>query len=166
MVEAVLNHDVLAEKIRLLKTQGKRIVFTNGCFDLLHVGHVRYLRGAKALGDALVLALNSDDSVRRLKGPERPLLPLEDRLGILSAFEMVDYITVFNDDTVTPLLLKLKPDIHAKGTDYTPDTVPEKETVASYGGKVAVVGDPKDHASRDLIQDILKKFGSAQARKP
>lgn len=158
MAEAVLDHDVLAEKIRILKTRGKKIVFANGCFDLLHVGHVRYLRGAKDLGDVLVLALNSDDSVRRLKGPERPLLPLEDRLGILSAFKMVDFVTVFNDDTVTPLLLKLKPDIHAKGTDYTPETVPEKDTVASYGGKVAVVGDSKDHASRDLIQEILSKY--------
>ncbi len=165
MTEVFLNHDALAEKIQGLKSRGKKIVFANGCFDLLHVGHVRYLRGAKALGDVLVLALNSDDSVRRLKGKERPLLPLEDRLGILSAFEMVDYITVFNDDTVTPLLLKLKPDIHAKGTDYTPETVPEKDTVASYGGIVAVVGDPKDHASRNLIKEILSKYGSPEARK-
>jgi rfaE bifunctional protein nucleotidyltransferase chain/domain len=159
MAEVILNHNELSRKIEALKAHGQKVVFTNGCFDLLHVGHVRYLRGAKALGDVLVLALNSDDSVRRLKGKERPLLPLEDRLGILSAFEMVDFITAFDDDTVTPLLLKLKPQIHAKGTDYTPETVPEKETVASFGGKVAVVGDPKDHASKDLIQEILKKYG-------
>jgi rfaE bifunctional protein nucleotidyltransferase chain/domain len=164
MAEVILNHDELSRKIEALKSQGKKIVFTNGCFDLLHVGHVRYLRGAKALGDVLVLALNTDDSVRRLKGKERPLLPLEDRLGILSAFEMVDFVTAFNDDTATPLLLKLKPDLHAKGTDYTPDTVPEKETVASFGGKVAVVGDPKDHASRDLIREILKKYGPVEKR--
>jgi rfaE bifunctional protein nucleotidyltransferase chain/domain len=159
MAEVVLNHDALANKLEALKAQGKKIVFTNGCFDMLHVGHVRYLRGAKALGDILVLAVNSDESIRRLKGKERPLLPLEDRLGILSAFKMVDFVTAFEDDTVTPLLLKLKPHIQAKGTDYTPDTVPEKDTMASFGGKVAVVGDPKNHASKNLIQEILKKYG-------
>jgi len=164
MAEVVLNHGDLADKTRALQARGKKIVFANGCFDLLHVGHVRYLRGAKALGDVLVLALNSDDSIRRLKGPERPLLPLEDRLGVLSAFEMVDFVTSFEDDTVTPLLLKLKPDLHAKGTDYTPDTVPEKDTVASYGGKVAVVGDPKDHASKNLIGEILRKYGPSQSK--
>jgi rfaE bifunctional protein nucleotidyltransferase chain/domain len=159
MAEVVLKHEELAKKIEALKAQGKKVVFTNGCFDLLHVGHVRYLRGAKALGDILVLAINSDDSIRRLKGKERPLLPLEDRLGILSAFEMIDFVTPFEDDTVTPLLLKLKPHIHAKGTDYTPDTVPEKATMDSLGGQVAVVGDPKDHASKNLIQEILRKYG-------
>jgi len=161
MAQIVLDHNELAKKLETLKAQGKKVVFTNGCFDLLHVGHVRYLRGAKALGDVLVLALNSDDSIRRLKGKERPLLPLEDRLGILSAFEMVDFVTAFEEDTVTPLLLKLKPHIHAKGTDYTPETVPEKDTVASFGGKVAVVGDPKDHASKNLIQEILRKYAPA-----
>jgi rfaE bifunctional protein nucleotidyltransferase chain/domain len=160
MAQVVLNHDELSKKVQALKAQGKTVVFANGCFDLLHVGHVRYLRGAKALGDVLVLALNSDDSIRRLKGKERPLLPLADRLGILSAFEMVDFVTAFEDDTVTPLLLKLRPDIHAKGTDYTPDTVPEKATMDSIGGRVAVVGDPKDHASKNLIQEILKKYGA------
>jgi rfaE bifunctional protein nucleotidyltransferase chain/domain len=163
MAQVVLNHDELSKKVQALKAQGKTVVFANGCFDLLHVGHVRYLRGAKALGDVLVLALNSDDSIRRLKGKERPLLPLADRLGILSAFEMVDFVTAFEDDTVTPLLLKLKPDIHAKGTDYTPDTVPEKATMDSIGGRVAVVGDPKDHASKNLIQEILKKYGPKPA---
>jgi D-glycero-beta-D-manno-heptose 1-phosphate adenylyltransferase len=159
MAEVVLDQSKLAKKIEALKAQGKKIVFANGCFDMLHVGHVRYLRGAKALGDVLVLALNTDDSIRRLKGKERPLLPLEDRLGILSAFEMVDFITAFEEDTVTPLLLKLKPNIQAKGTDYTPDTIPEKDTMASFGGQVAVVGDPKDHASKNLIKEILTKYG-------
>ncbi len=158
MAEIVLNHEELSKKLEALKAGGKKIVFTNGCFDLLHVGHVRYLRGAKALGDVLVLALNSDASVERLKGKGRPLLPLEDRLGILSAFEMVDYVTSFEEDTASPLLLKLKPHIHAKGTDYRPDTVPEKDTLASFGGKTAVVGDPKDHATRDLIKEILRKY--------
>lgn len=159
MGQVVLDHAELSKKLEALKSQGKKIVFTNGCFDILHVGHVRYLRGAKALGDVLVLAVNSDESVRRLKGKERPLLALTDRLGILSAFEMVDFVTAFEEDTVTPLLLKLKPHIQAKGTDYTPDTVPEKDTVASFGGKVAVVGDPKDHASKNLIKEILEKYG-------
>jgi len=159
MAQVILDHNELAKRIEELKKQGKKVIFANGCFDLLHVGHVRYLRGAKALGDVLVLAINSDASVRRLKGPERPLLPLEDRLGILSAFEMIDFITTFEDDTVSPLLLKLKPNVQVKGTDYTPDTIPEKDTVASFGGEVAVVGDPKDHASKNLIQEILRKYG-------
>jgi rfaE bifunctional protein nucleotidyltransferase chain/domain len=159
MAQVILNHNELAKKIEELKKQGKKVIFANGCFDLLHVGHVRYLRGAKALGDVLVLAINSDASVRRLKGRERPLLSLEDRLGILSAFEMIDFVTAFEDDTVSPLLLKLKPNVQVKGTDYTPDTIPEKDTVASFGGEVAVVGDPKDHASKNLIQEILRKYG-------
>jgi D-glycero-beta-D-manno-heptose 1-phosphate adenylyltransferase len=164
MAEVVLNHSELAKKLETLKAQGKKVVFTNGCFDLLHVGHVRYLRGAKALGDVLVLAVNSDDSVRRLKGKERPLLTLEDRLGILSAFEMVDFVTAFEEDTVTPLLLKLKPNIQAKGTDYTTDSIPEKDTMASFGGQVAVVGDPKDHASKNLIKEIVEKYGPLSAK--
>ena len=159
MAEVVLDRKVLAGKIRALQAKGEKIVFANGCFDLLHVGHVRYLRGAKALGDKLVLALNTDESIRRLKGPQRPLMSLEDRLGVLSQFEMIDFVTAFEEDTATPLLLALKPDIQAKGTDYTPDNVPEKDTVASYGGRVAVVGDPKDHSSKDLIKEILSRYG-------
>lgn len=159
MAEVVLDRKVLAGKIRALQAKGEKIVFANGCFDLLHVGHVRYLRGAKTLGDKLVLALNTDESIRRLKGPQRPLMSLEDRLGVLSQFEMIDFVTAFEEDTATPLLLALKPDIQAKGTDYTPDNVPEKDTVASYGGRVAVVGDPKDHSSKDLIKEILSRYG-------
>lgn len=159
MAQVVLDHGELAKKLEDLKAQGKKIVFVNGCFDILHVGHVRYLRGAKALGDVLVLAVNSDESVRRLKGKERPLLPLVDRLGILSAFEMIDFVTAFEEDTVTPTLLKLKPHIQAKGTDYTTDSIPERDTMASFGGTVAVVGDPKDHASKNLIKEILEKYG-------
>ncbi len=165
MAELILDHAQLAVKVQALQAQGKKVVFTNGCFDLLHVGHVRYLRGARALGDALVLAVNSDESVRRLKGAARPLLPLEDRLGISGAFEMVDFVTAFEEDTVTPLLLKLKPDIQAKGTDYTTDSIPEKDTVASYGGQVAVVGDPKDHASKNLIREIVDKYGPMPSSK-
>jgi rfaE bifunctional protein nucleotidyltransferase chain/domain len=159
MAEVILDRSVLALRVKALQQQGKTVVFTNGCFDLLHVGHVRYLRGARALGDVLVLALNTDESIRRLKGPQRPLMGLEDRLGVLSAFEMVDIVTAFDEDTAMPILMALRPDIQAKGTDYTPDTVPEKDVVASYGGRVAVVGDPKDHSSRDLIGEIIKRYG-------
>ncbi|MGH7740079.1 MAG: adenylyltransferase/cytidyltransferase family protein [bacterium] len=164
MAEIILDHAQLAARVQALQALGKKVVFANGCFDLLHVGHVRYLRGARALGDALVLAVNSDESVRRLKGSARPLLPLEDRLGILAAFEMVDFVTAFEEDTVSPLLLKLKPDLQAKGTDYTPDTIPEKDTVASYGGRVVVAGDSKDHASKNLIQEIVEKYGPLVSR--
>jgi len=158
LAEIILDRKILAAKVGELKAAGKTVVFANGCFDLLHVGHVRYLRGARALGDVLVLALNTDESIRRIKGPQRPLMTLEDRLGVLSEFEMVDFLTAFDEDTAMPILLELKPDIQAKGTDYTPDTVPEKDAVASYGGRVAVVGDPKNHSSRNLIQEILARY--------
>jgi rfaE bifunctional protein nucleotidyltransferase chain/domain len=159
MAEVILDREVLVQRVKELQAQGKTVVFTNGCFDLLHVGHVRYLRGAKALGDVLVLAINTDESIRRIKGNKRPLMSLEDRLGILSAFEMVDIVTAFDEDTARPILLELKPDIQAKGTDYTTESIPEKDVVASYGGHVAVVGDPKDHSSRDLIGEIVKRYG-------
>jgi rfaE bifunctional protein nucleotidyltransferase chain/domain len=160
MAEIILDHHQLKQRLDQLKIQNKKIVFTNGCFDLLHVGHVRYLQAAKALGDILVLALNSDDSVRRLKGTQRPLLLLQDRIGILSAFRMVDFLTAFEENTVENLLLKLQPDIHAKGTDYTVDNVPEHQIVKSFGGAIAIVGDPKNHATKNLIQEILEKYGS------
>jgi rfaE bifunctional protein nucleotidyltransferase chain/domain len=159
MAEVILDREVLARRVKELQAQGKTVVFTNGCFDLLHVGHVRYLRGAKALGDVLVLAINTDESIRRIKGNKRPLMSLEDRLGILSAFEMVDIVTAFDEDTAMPILMALKPDIQAKGTDYTTESIPEKDVVASYGGHVAVVGDPKDHSSRNLIGEIVKRYG-------
>jgi rfaE bifunctional protein nucleotidyltransferase chain/domain len=159
MAEVILDRKVLARRVKELQAQGKTVVFTNGCFDLLHVGHVRYLRGAKALGDVLVLAINTDESIRRIKGNKRPLMSLEDRLGILSAFEMVDIVTAFDEDTAMPILLALKPDIQAKGTDYTTESIPERDVVASYGGHVAVVGDPKDHSSRNLIGEIVKRYG-------
>jgi D-glycero-beta-D-manno-heptose 1-phosphate adenylyltransferase len=147
----------------VLKAQekGQRVVFANGCFDLIHVGHIRYLRDAKARGDVLIVAVNSDLSVRRLKGPGRPLQSESERGEILGAMECVDYVIVFDGPTVDRLLLDLKPDIHAKGTDYTRENVPERETVISYGGKVAIVGDTKSHSSRDLIRDILSRFSTA-----
>lgn len=142
-----------------LRAAGKKIVFANGCFDLLHVGHIRYLQNARALGDCLMLGLNSDSGVAALKGPGRPLQSAPDRAEILSSLNCVDYVLVFDDLTVDGILRELRPDIHAKGTDYTEDSVPEKETVRAYGGLVAIAGDPKDHSSRDLIKTILARCG-------
>lgn len=133
-----------------LKRNGKAVVFANGCFDLLHVGHVRYLRAARALGDALVVAVNSDRSARGLKGPGRPFTPQEERLEILSALECVDYLLVFDEATVEGVLRRLRPDVHAKGTDYTEETVPERDVVREYGGRIAIVGDPKTRSSSEL----------------
>ncbi len=154
MGQIVLDHAELKELLDRYKLEGKTIVFTNGCFDILHVGHVRYLRDAKALGDILIVAVNSDASTRRLKGEGRPVVPEMERLEILAALEMVDYLTLFDSDTVAPLLELFKPHVHAKGTDYTEETVPERTVVQRYGGRVAIVGDPKDHASSDLIAAI------------
>ena len=154
MGRIILDHAELKKTLDGLKQAGQIIIFTNGCFDILHVGHVRYLRGAKALGDVLLVAVNSDASTRRLKGEGRPVIPESERLEILAALEMVDYLTLFDTDTVAPLLTLLEPHIHAKGTDYTEDTVPEREVVRRYGGRVAIVGDPKDHASSALIEAI------------
>ncbi len=154
MGQIILDHTKLKETLEHQKREGKIIVFTNGCFDILHVGHIRYLRDAKALGDILLVAVNSDASTRRLKGEGRPVVPEMERLEILAALEMVDYLTLFDTDTVSPLLTLLKPHIHAKGTDYTEETVPERDIVQQYGGRVAIVGDPKDHASSTLISAI------------
>src|SRR5262249_20689060 len=126
----------------------------NGCFDLLHVGHVRYLAGAKAEGDRLIVAVNDDESVRSLKGAHRPILPATARAELVAALRVVDYVVIFSDRTVDRLLKLLRPDVHCKGTDYTIDTVPERETVRSYGGRVAIVGDPKDHSTRELLTAI------------
>jgi rfaE bifunctional protein nucleotidyltransferase chain/domain len=144
----------LQEAIAAAKKDGQRIVFANGCFDVLHVGHVRYLGGAKALGDVLVVAVNSDEQVRKQKGEDRPLMPHDQRAEIVAALAAVDFVTIFDEPTVAELLLALKPDIHAKGTDYTEDTVPERDVVRSYGGRVAIAGDPKDHSSAKMIERI------------
>ncbi len=136
------------------KKKGKRIVLANGCFDLFHIGHIRYLREARRAGDLLVVGLNSDSSVRRLKGKDRPILNQEERAEILSAFSMVDYLTIFGELNVEKILLALKPDVHAKGSDYTARTVPERETVKSYGGKIAIVGGPKVRSTSVLIRGI------------
>lgn len=139
-----------AEQRRL----GRTVAFANGVFDLLHVGHVRYLEGARAEGDCLVVAVNADTSVRALKGPDRPVLAEGDRAELVAALRCVDAVVVFPEATVTPLLELLRPDVHCKGTDYTVDSVPERETVKAYGGRTAIVGDPKDHSTRDLLRVI------------
>lgn len=151
----VLSLPELKERIAALKREGKRIAFANGHFDLLHVGHLRYLQAARAQGDVLVVGLNGDDSVRRLKGPGRPVVPAAERAELLAALEPVDFVVVFEGDTPAPLLADLQPDVHCKGTDYgTPERVPEYETVRAYGGRTALVGDPKDHATSDLIGKV------------
>ena len=148
----------LAPIIQEDKARGKSIILANGCFDLIHVGHIRYLAGAKERGDVLVVALNSDASVRRLKGPGRPILSQEQRLEIIAAFWFVDYVTLFEEDKVDRVLLELKPHRHIKGSDYTEETVPEKDTVKSYGGRVAIAGGPKLRNTSDLIREIADKM--------
>lgn len=147
------------EAVRLAareKAAGRQVVFANGAFDLLHAGHVRYLEAARREGDWLVVAVNSDASVARSKGPGRPIVPEAERAEIVAALESVDAVVVFEEDSPSALLDELKPDVHAKGTDYTSDTVPEREVVARNGGRTAIVGDPKDHATTDLIERIRK----------
>ena len=143
-----------------LRAEGKRLVLANGCFDLLHVGHVRYLEGARRLGDALLVAVNSDASVTRLKGPGRPIMPEGERAEIVSALASVDYVLVFADDTADGLISRLSPAVHAKGTDYTEATVPERASVLAAGGTVAIAGDAKSHYTRDLIRTIVRTFGT------
>jgi D-glycero-beta-D-manno-heptose 1-phosphate adenylyltransferase len=145
------------------RAEGKRVVFANGCFDLLHVGHVRYLGAARALGDALIVGLNSDASVRRLKGPGRPVMAADDRAELVGALAAVDAVVVFDEDRADGLIARLRPDVHAKGTDYTEATVPERGAVLAAGGTVAIAGDPKSHATRDLIADIVARFGEPRA---
>lgn len=149
-----MERDRLIERIKIARTNGASIVFANGCFDVLHVGHVRYLEAAKALGDFLIVAVNSDEQAHLLKGEGRPLLPHHQRAEIVASLEAVDLVTVFYEPTVAELLLALKPDIHAKGTDYTEETVPERDVVRSFGGRVAIVGDPKDHSSTEMIEKV------------
>ncbi len=143
------------------RAAGRRLVLANGCFDLLHVGHVRYLEEARRLGDVLIVGLNSDASVRRLKGAGRPLVPAAERAELLGALRAVDAVVLFDDDTAEALIARLRPDVHAKGTDYTVDSVPERAAVRAAGGRVAIAGDPKAHATRDLIDAILTRFGRA-----
>jgi rfaE bifunctional protein nucleotidyltransferase chain/domain len=145
----------LRRRLEEEKAAGRKVVFANGHFDLLHVGHLRYLRAAKAEGDVLVLALNGDASVASLKGEGRPIVPAVERAELLAALEPVDYVTIFEGDSPARLLAELQPDVHCKGTDYgSPERVPEYPVVRAYGGRTALVGDPKDHATSELIQKI------------
>ena len=153
----ILDRSSLVTRVRQDRERGLTIAFANGAFDLLHVGHIRYLDGAKREADRLVVAINSDASVRGLKGPKRPILAEADRAELVAALRAVDYVVIFEDPTVAALLELLKPDVHCKGTDYTVDTVPERETVRAYGGRIAIVGDPKDHSTSDLLTRLKGK---------
>lgn len=154
------NHKILERQqlracVEEWRRAGERIVLANGNFDLLHVGHVRYLRGAKELGGKLIVAINSDESVRALKGEGRPVMPAEERAEIVAALADVDAVVIFSELDVRSLIREIRPDIQAKGTDYTVDSVPERDAVAEYGGRVAIVGDPKDHSTSGLIRSRL-----------
>ncbi len=140
------------------RTAGKRVVLANGCFDLIHVGHVRYLESAKAEGDLLIVAINDDRSVARLKGPGRPILNADARAELLAAMEAVDLVVIFEEETVASLIDSLRPDVHCKGTDYTEESVPEREEMKRIGGSTKIVGDPKDHSTRDLISLLRERF--------
>ena len=153
----ILAERDLADAVARDRAAGRTVAFANGCFDLLHVGHVRYLRGAAAEADRLIVAINGDDSVRRLKGAGRPILPAADRAELVDALRFVHYVVVFDDLNVERLLKSLKPDVHCKGTDYQIETVPERAVVVAYGGRTAIVGDAKDHATRDLLSRIRTK---------
>jgi D-glycero-beta-D-manno-heptose 1-phosphate adenylyltransferase len=150
----LLSETELVEAVARDRAAGRTVALANGCFDLLHVGHVRYLQSAAAEGDRLVVAVNDDRSVNALKGPGRPVQPAADRAELVAALRGVDYVVVFGDLTVERLLLLLKPDVHCKGTDYTVDSVPERAVVLGYGGRTAIVGDPKQHNTRELLARI------------
>ena len=153
---AIVTRDALVQLIEEDRRSGRTIAFANGCFDLLHAGHVRYLQAAAAEADRLVVAVNADGTAA-LKGAGRPLLTAAERAEMVAALRGVDYVIVFPEPTVAPLLQLLRPDVHCKGTDYTADTVPERETVRAYGGRIAIVGDPKDHSTRDLLARIARR---------
>ncbi len=150
----ILERQKLVERVAEERRGDARIILTNGCFDIFHVGHIRYLSAAKALGSFLIVAINSDEQVKRLKGIGRPYMPEKERAEIISSLRFVNAVTVFDEPTVTELLLAVKPDVHAKGTDYTKDSVPERDIVRAYGGEVEIVGDPKDHSSTEMFSRL------------
>jgi D-glycero-beta-D-manno-heptose 1-phosphate adenylyltransferase len=154
--QKIVALDALASTLRSLRA-GKTVALANGVFDLLHVGHVRYLEGAKALADILVVAVNSDRSTRAYKGPGRPVVPEQERLELVAALACTDHVVVFDEPDVRAVIAVLRPDLQVKGTDYTPDTIPERDAVEAYGGKVAVAGDPKDHSTTELLADLKGK---------
>jgi D-glycero-beta-D-manno-heptose 1-phosphate adenylyltransferase len=151
----IMDREALRAHVEQWRRAGDRIILANGNFDLLHVGHVRYLRGAKALGGKLVVAINSDDSVRALKGNGRPIMPAEERAEIVAALGDVDAVVIFSELDVRGLIHEIRPDIQAKGTDYTVESVPERDTVVQYGGRVEIVGDAKDHSTSEIIRSRL-----------
>lgn len=153
-VEKILSCDKLRSQVQNWRAQGEKITLANGCFDLLHVGHIRYLHAAKQLGGKLIVATNSDESVRKLKGDGRPLMPAHERAEILAALSDVDAVVIFQEDDVRALIHEIRPNFHAKGTDYTAESVPERETVVECGGRVEIVGDPKDHSATELIRRL------------
>ncbi len=154
--EKILSRDALQNRVAAWRQQGESVILANGCFDLLHVGHVRYLRAAKKLGGRLVVAINSDDSVRGLKGEGRPLMPAEERAEILSALTDVDAVVIFSEPDVRALIHGIRPDIQAKGTDYTAESVPERDAMREVGGRVEIVGDPKDHSVTEFIRSRIR----------
>jgi rfaE bifunctional protein nucleotidyltransferase chain/domain len=154
--EKILNREALKQRVAAWRRSGESITLANGCFDLLHVGHVRYLHAAKKLGGRLIVAINSDESVRALKGEGRPLMPAEERAEILAALADVDAVVIFPERDVRALIREVRPEVHAKGTDYTADSVPERDAVAECGGRVEIVGDPKDHSATDIIQSQIR----------
>ncbi len=157
MMPGIIPRDQATELGRRLRREGRRIAFANGCFDILHVGHIRYLEGARQQGDVLVVGVNSDASVRALKGAGRPVLPEDARAELVAALSAVDYVVIFDDLTAERLLRDLRPHVHCKGTDYTEETVPEREAMRSLGGQVRIVGDAKDHSTRDLLETIAQR---------
>ena len=150
----ILDRETLLARVAAARQKGSSLVLANGCFDVLHVGHVRYLEGARALGDLLVVGINSDKQVAAIKGPGRPILPERERAEIVASLEAVSLVTIFDEPTVAELLLAIRPDVHAKGTDYTEETVPERDVVRSYGGRVAIVGDPKNHSTSEMLKRV------------
>ena len=152
----VLSREALVQRVSADRAAGRTVAFANGCFDLLHAGHVRYLEAAAQEADRLIVAINDDASVRKLKGAGRPILSADHRATLVAALRCVDYVVIFPEPTVGPLLDAVRPDVHCKGTDYTVDSVPEREIVKAYGGRTAIVGDPKDHSTRDLLARIAR----------
>jgi rfaE bifunctional protein nucleotidyltransferase chain/domain len=155
-VGRVVTETELIEAVARERAAGRQLAFANGCFDLVHVGHVRYLSGAASQGDRLIVAVNDDQAVATLKGPGRPIVPAVERAEILAAFASVDYVIVFSEPTVERLLRLLKPDVHCKGPDYTVDTVPERAVVQAYGGRTVIIGDGKQHSTRDLVARLSR----------
>jgi rfaE bifunctional protein nucleotidyltransferase chain/domain len=157
----IVDRDELRRRVAQWRERGEKVILTNGCFDLLHVGHVRYLHGAKELGGRVVVAINSDESTRKLKGPSRPLMPEHERAELVAALEDVDAVVIFSEPDVRAIIQEIHPDVQAKGTDYTAESVPERDAVVACGGRVAIVGDPKHHSTTEFIQNKLNSPSDA-----